>query len=177
MVLTTLTDVDVILGMDVLSQFGIRIDCKKQTASSAQEYCTSLILEENIKIPAGKSRVFLVSNTLPGLTLFEPGANLPEGLLGVPALGQGSKLAIQLDNLSERDIMLNPKWDTGQLYSGKVIKLHKAGDVSAVGSLQQCSSWRLVCPTVSSPWIPCTSCSSARTYGWHSAKKDTTAPP
>ena len=87
MVLTTLTDVDVILGMDVLSQFGIRIDCKKQTASPAQEYCTSLILEENIKIPAGKSRVFLVSNTLPGLTLFEPGANLPEGILGVPAIG------------------------------------------------------------------------------------------
>ena len=115
MVLTTLTDVDVILGMDVLSQFGIRVDCKKQTASPAQEYCISLILEENIKIPAGKSRVFLVSNTLPGLTLFEPGANLPEGLLGVPALGQGSKLVIQLDNLSEKDIMLNPKWDIGQL--------------------------------------------------------------
>ena len=52
MVLTTLTDVDVILGMDVLSQFGIRIDFKKQTASPAQEYCTSLIQEENIKIPA-----------------------------------------------------------------------------------------------------------------------------
>ena len=105
MVLTTLTDVDVILGMDVLSQFGIRIDCNKQTASPAQEYCTLLILEENIKIPAGKSRVFLASNILPGLTLFEPGANLPEGLLGVPALGQGSKLAIQLDDLSERDII------------------------------------------------------------------------
>ena len=69
MVLTTLTDVGVILGMDVLSQFGIRADCKKQTASPAQEYCTSLILEENIKIPTGKSRAFLVSNTLPGLTV------------------------------------------------------------------------------------------------------------
>ena len=70
-----------------------KIDCKKQTASPAQEYCTSLILDENIKIPAAKSRVFLVSNTLPGLTLFEPGANLPEGLLGVSALGQGSKIS------------------------------------------------------------------------------------
>ena len=115
MALTTLTDVDVILGMDVLSQFGIRVDCKRQTASPAQEYCTSLILEENIKIPTGKSRVFLVSNTLPGLTLFEPGANLPEGLLGVSALGQGSKLAIQLDNLSEKNIMLNPKWGIGSI--------------------------------------------------------------
>ena len=138
MVLTTLTDVDVILGMDVLSQFGIRVDCKKQTASPAQEYCTSLILEENIKIPAGKSRVFLVSNTLPGLTLFKPGANLPEGLLGVPALGQGSKLAIQLDNLSEKDIMLNPKWDIGQLYAVQLTNPPKAGHLPEVpGTLDQ----------------------------------------
>ena len=138
MVLTTLTDVDVILGMDVLSQFGIKIDCKKQTASPAQEYCTSLILEENIKILAGKSRVFLVRNTLPGLTLIEPGTNLPEGLLGVPALGQGSKLVIQLDNLSERDIMLNPKWDIGQLYSVQLTNPPKAGHLPEVpGTLDQ----------------------------------------
>ena len=63
MVLTTLTDVDVILGMDSLSQFGVKIDSKEKTASPAREHCTSLILEENIKIPAGKSRVFLVNNT------------------------------------------------------------------------------------------------------------------
>ena len=81
MVLTTLTDVDVILGMDVLSQFDVKIDSRNQVASPARELCTSLILDENVKIPAGKSRVFLVNNTLPGLTLFEPGANLPEGLL------------------------------------------------------------------------------------------------
>ena len=96
MVLTTLTDVDVILGMDVLSQFDVKIASRKQVASPARELCTSLILDENVKIPAGKSRVFLVNNTLPELTLFEPGANLPEGLLGVPALGKGSRLAIQL---------------------------------------------------------------------------------
>ena len=138
MVLTTLTDVDVILGMDVLSQFGIRVDCKKQTTSPAQEYCISLILEENIKIPAGKSRVFLVSNTLPGLTPFEPGANLPKGLLGVPALGQGSKLAIQLDNLSEKDIILNPKWDIGQLYAVQLTNPPKAGHLPEVpGTLDQ----------------------------------------
>ena len=138
MVLTTLTDVDVILGMDVLSQFGIKVNCKEQTASPTQEYCTSLILEENIKIPAGKSRVFLVSNTLTGLTLFEPVANLPEGLLGVPALGQGSKLAIQPDNLSEKDIMPNPKWDIGQLYAVQLTNPPKAGHLPEVpGTLDQ----------------------------------------
>ena len=132
MVLTTLTDVDVILGMDVLSQFSVKIDSRKKTASPARERCTSLILEENIKIPTGKSRVFLVNNTLLGLTLFEPGANLPEGLLGVPTLGKGSRLAIQLDNLSERDIMLNPKWVIGQLYFVQLTNPPKAGHLPEV---------------------------------------------
>ena len=132
MVLTTLTDVDVILGMDVLSQFDVKIDSRNQMASPARELCTSLILDENVKIPAGKSRVFLVNNTLPGLTLFEPGANLPEGLLGVPALGKGSRLAIQLDNLSEKDVILNPKWDIGQLYPVQIADPPKAGHLPEV---------------------------------------------
>ena len=67
-----------------------------------------------------------MKNTLPGLTLFEPGANLPEELLGVPALGKGSRLAIQLDNLSEKDVILNPKWDIGQLYPVQIADPPKA---------------------------------------------------
>ena len=138
MVLTTLTDVDVILGMDILSQFGIKANCREQTASPTQECCTSLILEENVIIPTGKSRIFLVRNILTGLTLFEPGINLPEGLLGVPALGQGSKLAIQMDNLSEKDIVLNPKWDIGQLYTVQLTDPPKAGHLPEVpGTLDQ----------------------------------------
>ena len=73
-----------------------------------------------------------MNNTLLGLTLFESGANLPKGLLGVPALGKGSRLAIQLDNLSERDIMLNPKWDIGQLYSVQIADPPKAGHLPEV---------------------------------------------
>ena len=42
MILTTLTDVDVALGMDVLSQFDVKIDFKKQVASPAREPCTPL---------------------------------------------------------------------------------------------------------------------------------------
>ena len=42
MILTALTDVDVVLGMDVLSQFDVKIDFKKQVASPAQEPCTPL---------------------------------------------------------------------------------------------------------------------------------------
>ena len=42
MILTTLTDVDVVLGMDVLSQFDVKIDFKKQVARPAREAGTPL---------------------------------------------------------------------------------------------------------------------------------------
>ena len=42
MILTTLTDVDVVLGMDVLSQFDVKIDFKKQVARPAREACSPL---------------------------------------------------------------------------------------------------------------------------------------
>ena len=42
MILTALTDVDVVLGMDVLSQFDVKIDFKKQVASPAREPGTPL---------------------------------------------------------------------------------------------------------------------------------------
>ena len=42
MILTALTDVDVVLGMDVLSQFDVKIDFKKQVARPAREVCTPL---------------------------------------------------------------------------------------------------------------------------------------
>ena len=132
MVLTTLKDVDVILGMDVLSQFDVKIDSRNQVASPERELCSSLILDENVKVPAGKSRVFLVNNALRGLTLFEPVANLPEGLLGVPTLGKGSRVTIQLDNLSERDVMLNSKWDIGWLYPVQIADPPKAGHLPEI---------------------------------------------
>ena len=42
MILTALTDVDVVLGMDVLSQFDVKIDFKKQVARPAREACIPL---------------------------------------------------------------------------------------------------------------------------------------
>ena len=42
MILTALTDVDVVLGMDVLSQFDVKINFKKQVTSPAREPCTPL---------------------------------------------------------------------------------------------------------------------------------------
>ena len=48
MVLTTLTEVDVVLGMDVLSQFDVKIDSRNQVASPERELCAPLILTENV---------------------------------------------------------------------------------------------------------------------------------
>ena len=42
MILTALTDVDIVLGMDVLSQLDVKINFKKQVASPAREACTPL---------------------------------------------------------------------------------------------------------------------------------------
>ena len=50
MVLTTLTDVDVVLGMDVLSQFDFKIDFRNQVASPEREPCAPLKLTENVGI-------------------------------------------------------------------------------------------------------------------------------
>ena len=41
-ILTTLTDVDVLLGRDVLSQFKVKINFEKQVVSPAREPCTPL---------------------------------------------------------------------------------------------------------------------------------------
>ena len=59
MILTALTDVDVVLGMDVLSQFDVKIDFKKQVASPAREPCTPL--------EPAKTAGLLLNN--PGFTL------------------------------------------------------------------------------------------------------------
>ena len=48
MVLSTLTDVDVVLGMHVLSQFNVKIDFRNQVASPERELCALLILTENV---------------------------------------------------------------------------------------------------------------------------------
>ena len=58
MILTALTDVDVVLGMDVLSQFDVKIDFKKQVARPACEAC----------IPLEHAKPFLLCLDNPGFT-------------------------------------------------------------------------------------------------------------
>ena len=58
-----------------------------------------------------------MANTVTELTLFEPSDRLPEGLIGLPTLSEDSRAAVQLDNLTEGDITLNPEWEVGAISS------------------------------------------------------------
>ena len=119
MVLSTLEDVDVISGMDIISRLDVQISGRSKNATPRPESVTSEVLKVNQKmvIPAGKSRVFFLANTVAALTLFEPSDHLPEGLLGLPTLSEGSGVAVQLDNLTEDDITLIPEWEVGTISS------------------------------------------------------------
>ena len=76
-------------------------------------------------ILAGKSPVFFLANSVAELTLFEHSNHLPEGLLGLPTLSEGSRVAVQLDNLTEGDITLIPEWKWVQspLYTSPSLSL------------------------------------------------------
>ena len=119
MVLTTLEDVDIILGMDIISRLDVQISGRAKDAIPRPENIPYEVLRLNHKviIPAGKSRVFFVANTVAELTLFEPSDRLPEGLFGLPTLSEGSRVAVQLDNLTEGDITLIPEWEVGTISS------------------------------------------------------------
>ena len=119
MVLSTLEDVDVILGMDIISRLDVQISGRAKDATPRPESvpCEVLRLSQKVAIPAGKSRVLFVANTVAELTLFEPSNRLPEGLLGLPTLSEGSKVAVQLDNLTEGDITLIAEWEVGTISS------------------------------------------------------------
>ena len=119
MVLSTLKDVDVIIGMDIISRLDVQISGRAKGAKPRLESvpCEVLRLGQKVVIPAGKSRVFFLANTVAELTLFEPSDRLPEGLLGMPTLSEGSRVAVQLDNLTEGDITLIPEWEVGTISS------------------------------------------------------------
>ena len=117
MVLSMLEDVDVILGMDIISRLDVQISGRSREAKPRPENvsCEVLQLNEKVVIPAVKSRIFFLTNTVAALTLFEPSGRLPEGLLGLPTLSEGSRVAVQLDNLTEGDITLLPEWEVGTI--------------------------------------------------------------
>ena len=63
MVLSTLEDVDVILGMDIISRLDVQISGRSKDATHRPERVTSEVLKvsQKVVIPAGKSRVFFLA--------------------------------------------------------------------------------------------------------------------
>ena len=133
-VLPALEDVDVILGMDVISRLDVQISGRSKEAVPRPEGVASEVIQvgQKMVIPAGKSRVFFLTNTMATLTLFEPSDRLPEGLLGLPTLSKGSKVAVQLDNLTEGDIALTPEWEIGTISSVHLAQAPTEGQLPQV---------------------------------------------
>ena len=133
-VLPTLEDVDVILGMDVKSRLDVQTSGRSKAAVPRSEGTTSETIQvgQKMVIPAGKSRVFFVANKMASLTLFEPSDRLPEGLLGLPTLSKGARIAIQLDNLTEDDIALTPEWEVGTISSVHLAQAPTEGQLPPV---------------------------------------------
>ena len=81
-VLPTLEDVDVILGMDIIGRLDVQISGRSKDAVPRPEGVISEVLRvsQKVVIPAGKSHVFFLANPVASLALFEPSERLPEGL-------------------------------------------------------------------------------------------------
>ena len=118
LVVPTLIEPDVILGMDLLQQLGLKIDTKAGVAEPTVlvSYVQPL---ETWRIPARKSVVFPVRNPFPekqkNNILFEPSDKLPSALRGTTSLGRGEKIYVRIENVSEEEQILNPDWEVGTM--------------------------------------------------------------
>ena len=102
LVIPNLEELDIILGMDVLQQLGVKIDTRADTVEPT--LVASLICPQaSWRVPARKSVVFAVTNPFQGRernVLFEPSEKLPHAIRGTTSLGRGNKIYIRLENTS-----------------------------------------------------------------------------
>ena len=116
LVIPTLEEPDMILGMDVLQRLGVRIDARTGTAKPTV-LVSSIKPEESWRVPARTSVVFSIRNPYEGQKkkkiLFEPSEKLPQVIRGTTSLGSGQRLYIRLENVGEEDQVLDPTWEIG----------------------------------------------------------------
>ena len=115
LVIPTLEELDIVLGMDVLQQLGVKIDTR---AGSAEPTLVASLIRPQVswRVPARKSVVFEAQNPFQESernVLFEPNEKLPLAIRGATSLGRGNTIYIQLENTSEDDQVLNPEWEIG----------------------------------------------------------------
>ena len=117
LVIPTLEEPDMMLGMDVLRRLGVRIDTKTGTAQPTM-LVTKIKPEESWKFPARTSVILSINNLYGEQENFfwlEPSEKLPQMLRGKTSLGQGQRLYIRLENAGEEDQVLDPNWEIGTM--------------------------------------------------------------
>ena len=96
LVIPTLEELGIILGMDVLQQLGVKIDTRADTAEPT--LAASLIRPQaSWRVPARKSVVFEVTNPFHGRehnVLFEPSEKLSNVIRGTTSLGRGNRIYV-----------------------------------------------------------------------------------
>ena len=115
LVIPTLEEPDMILGMDVIQRLGVRIDTKTGTAQPTM-LVTKIKPEESWMVPAQTSVVFSIKNPYgeqEKKILFDPSEKLPQVLRGMTSLEQGQWLYVRLENTGEDDQVLDPNWEIG----------------------------------------------------------------
>ena len=116
LVIPTLEEPDMILGMDVLQSLGVKIDTKTGIAKPTM-LVTKIKPEGSWKVSAHTSVVFSIANPYreqkKKKILFELSEKLPQMLRGTTSLGQGQRLYVRLENAREKDQVLDPNWEIG----------------------------------------------------------------
>ena len=112
LVISTLQDYDVILGLDIPHPLKTQIDTGEGWAYPARvpRPVFKTCHQGEFRIPAGESKVFFLKSETTGLALFEPGLELSEGVRGVPTLSVGLAVAMKLDNFTKEEVCLQPGW-------------------------------------------------------------------
>ena len=117
LVIPTLVGTELILGMDILSLLGVKIDTQQRTAEPTvvPTYIQPL---RTWRIPGRTSVVFNVKNPFEHTkqaVLFEPSLLLPDRIRSTPTVGTGPELYIRLENFDEEEQQLSPEWVIGNV--------------------------------------------------------------
>ena len=115
LVVPTLAEQEVILGMDVMRQLGVHINTKLGIAEPTL-LPTYVKPKETWRVPANSAVYFTLHNPIPeGLVMYEPSEKLPDGLRGRAALYEGEEIRIWMENTGEEDRMIDPEWEIGTI--------------------------------------------------------------
>ena len=117
-VIPTLTNPDVIVGMDLMARMKVRIDTESRRAYPTVQI-KKLQTRKTERVPKQSSIILSIENPLweegkvEGDVLYEPGEELHPDLRAVPTLSRGKILYVRLDNVGDGDLYVCPEWIVG----------------------------------------------------------------